>query len=132
MNAWMDYLHMQQPIPAEVIGVPISIDAVDPNGNTIHIATVTSDMSGTFGYTWTPTTVGQYAITATFAGDDSYGSSWAQTYSSVTQAQAATPTAALISFDAINGTLTTTIIGAAIAIIVAVALATVLILKKRP
>ena len=56
-------------------------NAVDPNGNYIHIADVTSDgYSGTFGYTWEPETAGQYTVTATFLGDDSYGSSFATTY----------------------------------------------------
>jgi hypothetical protein len=93
MGEWMAYKQMQHAVPANVKGVPVSIDAVDPNGNSVHIATVTSDMSGTFGYTWTPDVPGQYTVTATFAGDDSYGSSWAQTYASVVQAPAATPTA---------------------------------------
>jgi hypothetical protein len=93
MGEWMAYQQMQHAIPANVKGVPVLIDAVDPNGNSVHIATVTSDMSGTFGYTWTPDVPGQYKITATFVGDDSYGSSWAQTYASVVQAPAATPTA---------------------------------------
>jgi len=92
MTTYMEYLYMQQPIDgiyhnATVTGVPVSIDAVDPSGNFVHIATVTSDgSSGTFGYNWTaPTTPGQYTITATFAGDDSYGSSYATTYATINQ-----------------------------------------------
>jgi hypothetical protein len=92
MTQWMEYLHMQKPIPANIVGVPVSLDAVDPNGNAIHIATVTSDMSGTFGFTWKPDVSGQYTVTATFVGDESYGSSWAQTYVGVTQAPASSPT----------------------------------------
>ena len=138
MATYMEYLHMQMPIDGmhhnvTITGVPVSIDAVDPNGNYVHIATVASDgASGTFGYTWTPGIPGQYKIMASFAGDDSYGSSWMQTYATVVEAPAASPTASPISFDAINNTVTTTIIGAAVAIIIAVAIATVLILRKRP
>jgi len=137
MATYMEYLHMQSPIDGlyhnvTVTGVPVSIDAVDPNGNSVHIATVTSDVSGTFGYTWTPTLAGQYTITATFVGDDSYGSSWAQTYATVTQAPAATPTATPISFDVVNNSMTTMVLGGVVAIIVAIAIATVLILRKRP
>ena len=40
---------MQMPIPSDVVGVPVSIDAVDPNGNPVHIGDATSDMSGTYG-----------------------------------------------------------------------------------
>ena len=93
MSTWMDYLHFQMPIGGlynniTVTGVPVSIDATDPNGNFVHVADVTSDMSGTFGYTWTPTTTGDYKITATFMGSDSYGSSYAQTYANVVSAHA--------------------------------------------
>jgi outer membrane protein assembly factor BamB len=134
MATYMEYLYMQKQIPANVIvkGVPVFLDAVDPNGNTVHIATVTSDMSGTFGYTWAPTTPGQYTITATFAGDDSYGSSLAQTYASVTQAPAASPTATPITFDAINNTVLTAVAAGVIAIIIAIAIVGLLMLRKRP
>ena len=42
MATWMDYLHFQMPIDGiyhniTITGVPVSIDAVDPNGNPIHI-----------------------------------------------------------------------------------------------
>ena len=55
MGDWMGYLHMQKPIPANVTGVEVSLDATDPNGNSIHIGTVTSDgISGMFKKMWTP------------------------------------------------------------------------------
>ena len=31
---------MQAQIPANVIGVPVSIDVIDPNGNAFHIADI--------------------------------------------------------------------------------------------
>lgn len=92
MTEWMEHLYMQKPIPANVTGVPVSLDAVDPNGNSIHIATITTDMSGSFSYLWdTPDISGKYAVTATFVGDESYGSSYAQTAVGLTQT-AASPT----------------------------------------
>ena len=91
MSAWMEYLHMQKTIPADVKGVPVSLDAIDSNGNPVHIATVTSDMSGTFSYMWQPEITGKYTVTATFMGDDSYGSSWAETAVGVVEVPA-TPT----------------------------------------
>ena len=95
MATYMEYLHMQKPIPAggTVTGVPVSLDAVDPNGNNIHIAAVTSDMSGTFSYLWTPDISGKFTVTATFMGDDSYGSSFAETAVGVVNAPESTPTA---------------------------------------
>jgi len=98
MTTQMEYLHKQQPIAGlwgneTITGVPVSLDTVDPNGNCRHIADVVTDgYSGTFGYMWTPDVPGQYAVTATFIGDDSYGSSFAQTYVGVTEAPAATAT----------------------------------------
>ena len=122
---------MQMPIPSgyKVTGVPVSIDAIDPTGNFVHIADVTSDVSGSFGYMWKPSMVGEYRVTATFAGDDSYGTSFAETTVGVVEApQTTEPT-----------TPTTTppidpvpyILGVGIAIILALAIATILILRKR-
>jgi PQQ-like domain len=131
MATYMEYLYMQKSIPANVnmTGVPVSLDAVDPNGNSVHIATVASDMSGTFGYTWAPTIAGQYKITATFVGDDSYGSSWAQTYAAVTEAPQATvtPTPSPVQQSSTD----LYIAGSTIAIIIAIAIA-ILLLRKRP
>jgi hypothetical protein len=93
MTEWMEYLHMQHSIPANVIGIPISIDTFDPNGNLVHVATVTSDgTSGTFAYTWTPNMSGDYKIYATFAGDASYSSSTATTYATVIDKPSSTTT----------------------------------------
>jgi outer membrane protein assembly factor BamB len=76
---WMEYLYMQQAIPAYFEGVEVSLDAVDPNGNFIHIDTVRSDMSGMFKKMWTPDTEGEYTIMATFGGSKAYYSSYAET-----------------------------------------------------
>jgi hypothetical protein len=48
-------------------------------------------MSGTFGFMWAPDIPGQYTVIATFAGSESYGSSYAQTYFGVTEAPQPTP-----------------------------------------
>jgi outer membrane protein assembly factor BamB len=138
MTTQMEYLHMQYPIDGiyhniSITGVSVSLDAVDPNGNYVHIGDVTSDgYSGTFGFTWGPEVSGQYTVTATFMGDDSYGSSFATTYVGVTEAPAASSAPTSVSFDAINSNLSMTVIGGVIAIIIAVAIATLLILRKRP
>ena len=79
MSAWMEYLHMQQPIPMDATGVPVTLDAIDPNGNFVHIGTVTSDMSGLYSYLWEPEHEGKYTIIATFEGSESYYSSYAET-----------------------------------------------------
>jgi outer membrane protein assembly factor BamB len=89
MGAWMEYLLEQEPIPANAKGVPVTLTAVGPDGQSVKIADVTSDMSGNYGYIWTPPTVGLYTITATFMGSDSYGSSYAETIVGATAAPSA-------------------------------------------
>jgi hypothetical protein len=95
MSAWMEYTYMQKPKPTNATGVQVKLTAVDPNGNTVDIATVTSDTSGLYYYKWTPTLEGAYKVIATFAGSGSYWPSSAETAVGVDPAAAAptsTPT----------------------------------------
>ncbi|MDH5595198.1 MAG: hypothetical protein OEY40_00580 [Candidatus Bathyarchaeota archaeon] len=84
MATYMEYLHMQKPIPDGyvVTGVPVMLLAIGSDGNVIDIGTVKSDLGG-FRCEWTPPDEDLYTITASFMGDDSYGSSWAATALSV-------------------------------------------------
>jgi hypothetical protein len=138
MTTYMEYLHMQHPIDGywhdlTVTGVPVTLLAIDTNSNVIGIGTVTSDVSGSYQMEWTPSTEGLYKITATFAGSDSYGSSWAETGLSVG------PTPVIpentdnpVTSDALSANAFYTAIAAAtIAIILAVALVGLLLLRKR-
>jgi len=129
MQAWMEYLYEQQAMPTNAKGVEVTLDTIDPNGNFVHIGTVTSDTSGGFKKTFTPEVPGEYTVIATFAGSKSYGSSYAQTYLSVSEAPPA-PAAPEPQAAAPDNTLT--IIGTGIAVIIAVAIATILLLRKRP
>ena len=76
---------MQMPIDGvwhnqTITGVPVTLTAISSTGEYIDIGTVTtSGYYGTFGVTWTPTQEGTYEIVASFAGDESYGSSGAST-----------------------------------------------------
>jgi hypothetical protein len=132
---YMEYLHMQMPIDGiwhnlTVTGVPVKLLAIDPSNNVIEIGTTTSDVSGTFGYTWTPKEEGLYKITAVFAGSESYGSSWAETSFSVGPA----PEPIAFPEQITPPDYTMTIIGGVIAVIIAVAIVGLLIflaLRKR-
>jgi hypothetical protein len=138
MTTYMEYLHMQMPIGGlynniTITGVPVSIDAIDPNGNSVHLGSTTSDVSGTYALTWTPTIPGNYQITATFGGTNSYDSSWAETHANVVNAQTSTaPTNTQTSLG-----LTTTdslamyLVVGVIAIIIAIAIVGVLLLKRK-
>ena len=129
MGDWMSYLHMQMPIPTDVVGVPVSLDALDPNGNYIHIADVTTDMSGTYSFIWKPDLTGKYVVTATFAGDDSYGSSYAETAVGIVEGVVTpAPTTSALTMPPFE----TYFIATAAIMVIAIAVATILILRKKP
>ncbi len=92
MGQWMEYIHMDRPIPVDAVGVSVSIDATDPNGNYVHIGDAVSDISGTFNFLWKPEIAGEYQIMATFAGSGSYGSSYDTTAVGVVNAPESTST----------------------------------------
>ena len=85
MALQMEYLHKQMPIAGlwgneTLTGVPVTLTAIGSDGNCIDIGTTTTEgYYGTFAFAWTPTTEGTFKIIASFAGDDSYGSSGAAT-----------------------------------------------------
>jgi hypothetical protein len=89
IGAWMEYVYMQKPKPTNAIGVPVTLTALDPNGNTENIGTATSDDMGNFAIAWTPPVPGVYKIKATFAGSNSYFTSSAETAIDVSTAPAA-------------------------------------------
>jgi hypothetical protein len=133
MSTWMDYIHMQLPCDGiyhnvTITGVPVSIDAVDPNGNYIHVGDTVSDMSGTYSYVWQPENVGKYTVTATFMGSNAYGASFAETAVGVVAAPESTPdqttTITMPPFEAY-------IAGSTIAIIVVIVIVGFLF-RKRP
>jgi hypothetical protein len=134
MTTQMEYLHMQLPIDGiwhniTMTGVSVSLVAIDANGTVIDLGTAaTNAYYGSFSYEWAPPKEGKYTITATFEGDDSYGSSGASTAVSVGPA----PASIKIPEQITPVDYTMTIIGVGIAVIIAVAVAiNILILRKR-
>ncbi len=136
MTTQMEYLHMQYPIDGiahnvTMTGVPVMLTAIDTDNNAVDIGVATtSAYYGTFEMAWTPPEEGTYKIVASFAGDDSYGSSGASTAVSVGPA----PETPEPSEPQVIPDYTMTIIGAAIAIMVVVIIAVaiaVLVLRKR-
>ncbi|MDR0318643.1 MAG: hypothetical protein LBI09_01245, partial [Nitrososphaerota archaeon] len=100
-------------------GVPISIDAVDPNGNYVTLGTTVSDASGRFSFSFTPEMEGQYDIYAIFDGSDAYYKSNAQTEIIVMPTTASSTNYALYAF----------IVG--IVLVIVVVFAVLLLLKKK-
>jgi hypothetical protein len=134
MTTQMQYLHMQLPIDGvwhneTIDGVPVSLSAIGSDGTSvIDIGTVTTNgYYGTFSKAWTPPNEDTYTIVASFAGDDSYGSSSAATAVTVGPA----PEPVVVPEAPTPADYTWTIIGAAIAVIIAVALVGAVILMKK-
>ena len=74
LSAYMQFLHMQQPCPLTIIGVPVELRAITASGSIIEITKTTppTDLYGHFSYLWTPPNPGNYTIVARYLGDDSY------------------------------------------------------------
>jgi hypothetical protein len=135
METEMEYIYMQHPQDGlyhneTVTGVPVLLMAFDSNNNPITIDTVTSDVSGSFQCAWAPPDTGVYKITATFAGDDSYGSSWAETAVNVGAAPTEAPTTTAIPQVDYMPTLTGILAAVVVAIVISV-IALAVTLRKR-
>jgi len=126
MGAWMEYIYMQKPKPTNVLGVQVAINVIDSNGNYRTVGTATSDAGGFYTFTWTPDIEGDFKVIASFAGTESYYPSSAES-SFVVSAAAPTATAQ----PQITPPPTELyVVAMGVAIMVALAVATVLILRK--
>ena len=132
MTGWMEYVYMQQPCPTNVTGVPITVSVVDSNGNSRIIGKTTSDASGMYTLTWIPDIPGNYTVTASFAGSNSYYGSAAETAFAVNApTSTVTPTSEPISLASTQ----MYIVGIGVAVIIVVAIVGAMImlsLRKRP
>ena len=124
---WMEYVYMQAECPEFVEGVEVKLEALDPNNNFYDIGTVTSDASGLYGFMWEPPVPGKYTIMATFEGSDSYYRSFAETDFGVDEAPepiaTPVPTPAPMT--------DTYVVGTGIAIIAAIAVVALMLLRKK-
>jgi hypothetical protein len=132
MSVWMEYLHMQEPMPANVTGVPVTLAVIDANNNYRTIGTVMSDASGTFSYMWQPDIPGKYTVIVTFAGSESYGSSSAETSFGVVEAPTATSAPTPTPMSTAETYFLPMSIGIIVAIAVVGAILALLLLRKRP
>jgi hypothetical protein len=133
MSQFMEAVYEQQPMPTNITGVPVTLSVIDSNGNYRQIGTTTTNAMGTYGLTWTPDIPGQYTVIATFAGSGGYYGSSAQSY---VYASAAPATPAPTAAPASNlSTTTDLMLGfavAIIAIIIAIAIVGLLLIRKKP
>jgi hypothetical protein len=136
MSEWMDYLYGQNATllnnPPSPNGVPVTLTVVDSNGNDRQIGTTTTNSKGLFHFQWTPDIIGEYVITASFAGSESYWSSSGQTAIGVTEA-VATPTQQTIQqLSAADMYFVPAIAGLFVLVIVVAIVLALLMLRKRP
>jgi len=112
-------------------GVPVTLTAIASDGTVIDLGiTTTNAYYGTFSKEWTTPNEGLYTITASFAGSDAYGISSASTAVSVGPAPASTQP--ILTTEVVDNTpVIYSVIGVGIIIIVAVAIVTLLVLRKR-
>jgi hypothetical protein len=133
MSTQMEYLHIQHPIDGiyhniTMTGVEVALTAIDENNGYIDIGkATTSAFYGTFEMPWTPPNEDTYRIIASFAGDDSYGSSAASTAVSVGPAPAEITIPAQIT----PPDYTMTILAGVVAVIIAVAIVGILLYRKK-
>ncbi len=131
MKDWMGYVYQQKPIPANASGVTVTLSVVDANGNYRQIGETQTDLTGTYSYRWVPDISGQYLLYASFAGTNGYWPSSAETSFAVDEsASTPTPTVNAVNY-ATTSDLMMYIVGATIAIIIAIAVVGLLILRKR-
>ena len=131
MTGWMEFVYEQQPCPADVTGVPVSIDVLDSNGNYRNIGTTTSNADGMFAFTWTPDIPGDFTVIATFAGSESYYPSHAD---AAFYASSPAPTASPYPTVSLESTQTYIIAGviAIIVVMIIIGALIMLMLRKRP
>jgi hypothetical protein len=102
MSDWMLYVYKQFSMPAAT-GVPVTLEAVDPNYNYQTLGTATTDVYGNYAFTFEPEVPGQYMIIATFYGSDSYYGSTTTTYLTVDPAPEPYPTVTIPPYPGYQG-----------------------------
>jgi len=131
MSDWMLYVYKQFQQPTDVTGVPVSIDAMDPSNQYVHLGDTTSDASGTFSFMYTPTASGKYTVYATFAGSKSYYGSYAETALAVQEKPPEPVVEPPEPVSIVEQYFVPAVVGIIIAIIAIGALLAILVLRKR-
>ena len=132
MSAFMEAVYMQQPMPTNTTGVPVTFTVLDANGNSRTIGTTTTNALGDYSFTWKPDIPGNYTVYATFAGTQAYYGSSASTGFYASSAAATSPTATPLTGLASNTTVMYGVVAIIIVIVIIGAVLVMLMLRKRP
>ena len=127
-SAWMAYVYMGKPRPTNATGVTVDISVVDANGNYRSIGTTTADSDGFYSYNWVPDIEGKYTVYASFGGSESYWPSHAVTAFNVDPAPAPSATTNTVVS---QPPFELYFVGSTVAIIVAIAIVGLMMLRKK-
>ena len=130
MSDWMLYVYKNFARPADVMGVDVMVEVLDPNNNYYEVASTTSDSSGFFSAVFTPEVPGKYTVIASFPGSKAYYGSFAETAVQVEDAPPSDPEPTPQAASVADMYLVPSTIGIIVAIVV-VGLILVLMLRKR-
>jgi outer membrane protein assembly factor BamB len=128
MSDWMLYVYKQFARPADVVGVEVVVEVLDPNNNYYEVGRTTSDANGFFKLMFEPEVPGEYTIIASFAGSKAYYGSFAETAIGVAEAPVATPEPTPVPQAPVETYFTVS----TIAIILAIAIVGFLLFRRRP
>ncbi len=128
MSEWMLYVYKQFSPPTNGTGIEVMLAVLDANGNYRTIGTTTTDTQGFYTYSWVPDIPGDYKVYAVFAGSNGYYGSQAVSSFTVEQPVPTASPAPVLTMPPYE----TYIVSVGIVIIIALAVATILILRKRP
>ena len=129
MGPWMEYVYMQKPRPMDATGVSIKLSVVDSNGNYREIGKTTSNTDGFYSINWKPDIDGQYTVYASFDGSESFWPSHAVTAFAVDPAPQVSPTTIP---ETVSTPFEMYFAASTVAIIIAIAIVGLLLLRKRP
>jgi len=131
MSEWMLYVYKQFQQPTQVTGVPVSIDAMDPNNNYVHLGDTTTDMSGAFKFVFAPTASGTYTVFATFGGSKAFYGSYAETAMAVQDEPAAPVVTPPEPVSIVEQYFVPAVVGIIVAVIIIGVVIILLVLRKR-
>jgi hypothetical protein len=135
-EGFMEYLYEQQAMPTNTTGVPVTLTAVDPNGNIVPLGTVTSDTQGLFSLAVNTNMFtagsGKYTVTANYAGSGYYGTSSAESAFTISPAAAATSAPTATPTSIADMYFVPAIAGLFVVIIVVAIVLALLMLRKKP
>ena len=129
-SKFMEHVYQQQPKPSDTTGVKVTLNVVDGNGNYRSIGSTTT-FDGTYALVWTPDIEGPFHVIANFEGTNSYYPSSATTYLYASDSASPAPTTADPSGLVTSADLLTYLSVGVIAIIIAIVIVGLLILKKK-